>query len=701
MDAFRLRISRSLSTLFCLVASPCFAATAPVTFTELGSTAFPIYQRTDQPLLTGGAAVGDCDNDGWLDVYFPAYAEHFLYRNRGDGTFEDFTAEANLAAHAQSDFVTGRGAAFGDVDNDGDLDLFVTGYAQARHWLFINDGRCRLREEGEQRGVRVDTAALGRSVSFGDYDQDGFLDIFVTEVWSSLFAPPVAPPVSHLFRNRGVRAPGYFDDVTLSAGVALDTVPGSQPGIFPFTPRFTDFDRDGFPELAVASDFHQSRLFWNNGDGTFTDVTEAAGVGTDEYGMGAVTADFDGDGWLDWFVTSIYLAGSERGTGNRLYRYVGDRRFEDRTDAAGVRNGFWGWGTTALDFDNDGDHDLAMVNGIVVGEGDAYAEREFGPVDLTPFLTDPARFWRNSGDGTFEEIAAQVGFFDRGAGQGLVAFDYDRDGDLDLLVTHDHGVLPLLFRNDGGNQNPWLAVQLRGRVSNSYGIGSWITVVATSGRRLVQEVSASSTYFAQNGSGVVHFGLGPGASVERVEVQWPSGITQDLQPVAADALLTVVEPVSCSLPEDHCSWPRSPTPTSTSISTPTPTPTDAGVAATATPTPTPAVMESPGVTPSADASSTPTPTTPVCTGDCDADHSVNIDELILLVRIALGTFSVQSCPAGDRDGDGGVTIEEIVDAVRMALQGCVPSEARHAPHTANASPANAAGHRTSDSRRAE
>ncbi len=634
------------------------AAGAEVVFTEIGREALPISQRGSDLLFTAGAAVGDCDGDDWPDIYFPAQVEHALYRNRGDGSFEDFTEQSRLADLAQQDFFAGRGAAFGDIDNDGDLDLFVTGYAQARHWLFINDGACRFTEEAEIRGVRVDSAALGRSASFGDYNLDGYLDLFVTEVWSPLFAPPVPPPVSHLFRNRGAAAPGYFEDVTLVAGVGVDGVQGTQPGIFPFTPRFVDFDRDGLPDLAIASDFGQSRLFWNIGDGAFVDGTASARVGTDEYGMGAVTADFDGDGWLDWFVSSIYLGRTDRGTGNRLYRYAGNRVFEDITDAAGVRDGMWGWGVAALDYDNDGDQDIALANGIVPGDAEEYASREFGPVDLTPFFTDPARLWRNSGEGRFQEVAAEVGFFDRGAGQGLVAFDYDRDGDLDLLLTHDHGVPPLLFRNDGGNSNAWLQVTLRGVESNRFGIGALVTLITGSARAQVQEVSASSTYFAQNGEGVLHFGLGPATAVSLLEVRWPSGRLQRRHQLEANRRVMFVEPSTCYVEEDQACADDTPTPRPT---TPSPSTT---TAPTAFPTPTPTAT-------SQSVTRTPTASAVVsCPGDCSHDRVVTIDEILLLVRIALELAVVDQCAAGDLNGDEQVTIDEILVAVGNALLGC-------------------------------
>jgi hypothetical protein len=593
-------------------------------FTDVSAEVLPFAALAVPPQINGGAAVGDCDGDGWPDLYFPAYAEHFLLANEGGARFVDRTENSGLREATANRLFAGRGAAWGDVDNDGDLDLFVTGYADARHFLFINDGRCHFTEEAAERGVAVDSLALGRSASFADYDRDGYLDLFVTEMQSDFVNPGVPRPVSHLFHNRGAKGPGFFDDVTVAAQVALDDVPGSQPGTFPFTPRFTDFDGDGWPDLAMASDFFQSRFFWNRGDGTFEDGTANARVDTIEYGMGAVTGDFDGDGWFDWFVTSIYIPGSRKGTGNRLYRYAGARRFEDVTDPAGVRDGGWGWGAEALDFDNDGDLDLAMTNGILSSEGDAYAEQEFGAVDLSWLVSDPARFWVNRGDGTFEDQASEVGFVDHGVGNALIAFDFDRDGDLDLLLVHDHSVLPVLYRNDGGNEQHWLIVNLRGTRSSRFGIGARVALRAA-GKEQVREVSASSTLYGQNSGGWVHFGLAEAEAVDSLRVDWPSGIRQTLRDLVPNRYLTVVEPESCDgLPETDCS-----------------------------------------------SDPVPTPTPPrLCAGDCDGDGTVTVAEIIRLVRVALALAALESCPAGDRDGNGAITIDEIVAAVRSALSGC-------------------------------
>jgi len=527
------------------------AGAAGQTFVDVTATALPGLATEPgrdgrSPDYTGGAAIGDCDGDGLPDVYLTGAGHDVLYRNHGDGTFEDATLASGLGGAGGT-----RGAAFADVDNDGDLDLYATGYAEARHLLYINDGHCRFTEQALERGVAVGTRAIGRSVSFGDYDADGWLDAFVTELQSDAIDPGVPRPVSHLFHNRGAAAPGFFDDVTIAAGVAVDQVQGTQSGTFPFVGRFTDLDRDGRPDIAVVSDFHESRLFWNDGNGHFTDGTVAAGVGTDEHGMAGTTGDFDGDGLFDLFVTSILIPPYPNATGNRLYRNLGDRTFADTTDHAGVRDGSWGWGTDAFDYDNDGDLDLVMTDGAADGEGSRqYLEGEFGPVDLTPFATDPPRLWRNDGHGVFTEVAAAAGLTDPGLGQGAIAFDYDGDGDLDVLLTHDCCAPPVLYRNDGGNARHWLDVELVGRRANPRGIGAIVTATPVrGGPALVREVSASSTYLVQNGTGRVHLGLGEATSVDLLRIEWPGGTVQTLRNLSADGVQRIAEDCGNACPD--------------------------------------------------------------------------------------------------------------------------------------------------------
>ena len=517
------------------------------TFTDVTATALPGIadapgQEAKPPLYSGGAAAGDCDGDGWPDLYFTGAGHDVLYRNRGDGTFEDVTVAANLGRQTGT-----RGAAFGDVDNDGDLDLYVTGWADARHFLYVNDGRCRFAEEATARNVAVGGRAIGRSPSFGDYDRDGYLDLFVTELQSDAVNPGVPGPIGHLFRNRGSAAPGVFEETTVPAGVALDGILGPQAGTFPFTARFSDLDRDGWPDLAIASDFRETRLFWNDGTGRFVDGTAAAGVGSDEHGRGAVTADFDGDGRLDLFVSSIFADGFANATGNRLLRYDGNRTFTDVTDAAGVRNALWGWGTQAFDYDNDGDVDLLVTNGANDDEGyRLYAQTDLPGIDLVPFVADPVRLWENDGSGVFTDVAGASGLQDAGIGQGNVTVDYDGDGDLDVLLLHDPAP-PRLWRNDGGNANHWIDVELEGVRAQRDGVGALVTVTPRrGGRPLVAEVSASSTYIAQDGTARLHFGLGGQTEpVRAVRIQWPSGRVQTVKKLAVDTVHRVTEETAC------------------------------------------------------------------------------------------------------------------------------------------------------------
>ena len=520
-----LSICICLSILVLAAARPLFAQT----FSEVTATALPGIdvapgRVSAPPIHTAGAAIGDCDGDGWEDIYFTGLTHDVLYRNRGDGSFEDITVAANLGYGGAK-----NGAGFGDIDNDGDLDLYVTGLVGPRHFLYINDGACVFSEQGLARGAAFGSPSTGRSVSFGDYDRDGYLDLYAAE-WQSEDLFPDAGIVSRIFRNDGIAGPGYFTDVTLDAGLSMIEVPGPLDGTFPLTARFSDLDSDGHPDLVVAGDFAESRLFWNDGDGTFTDGTDAAGVGTDEHGMGMTTADLDGDGRLDIYVTSIHAAGVANATGNRLYRNEGGRTFSDITDAAGVREGDWGWGTEAFDYDNDGDLDLISVTGTTDNDENAILVDQDIPGlggDLSRYVDDPLRFWRNDGGGTFTEVASAVGLFETGIGRGVVPFDYDHDGDIDVLVLHEFSP-PLMFRNDGGNANHWIDIELEGLEAQRQGIGAMVVVTPAGGNPMFREMSASSTYVAQNGAARLHFGLGPGApKVANVRVEWSSGTVQN------------------------------------------------------------------------------------------------------------------------------------------------------------------------------
>jgi len=516
--------------------APAPAARAGLTFTDVTDEAgLSMVQHTgneppdcllyngifcEPERMTGGAAVGDVDGDGIDDLFLTRLeADDVLLRNRGDGTFEDITAAAGLAGLA----LDSNGAGFGDVDGDGDLDLVVTTLGDAsRFYLFINDGSGVFSEEAQARGVALDDGLphVGYGVAFGDYDRDGWIDL-VTSEWRA--AVPTTGGVIHtrLFHNRGAAMPGYFDDVTVAAGVDLVALQGLATWVF--APAFVDLDQDGWPDLTLTSDFGTSHLFWNEG-GAFVDGTAAAGVGTDENGMGSTFGDVDGDGDLDWFVTSIFDPADTcssvpcgwGGTGNRLYRNEGNRVFSDATDEAGVRDGYWGWGTAFFDADNDGDLDLVMTNGVDFPESQLPA-----PAIDDPWEADPMRFWRNDGNGVMTEESASVGLTDTGSGKGLVTFDYDRDGDLDVLVVNNQ-TGPRLYRNDGDDPGDWLRVRLVALDGNTEALGALVRVRTVPPFRWRTREMNTVSHFLGQGERVAHFGLGetPGL-VYQVAVRWP------------------------------------------------------------------------------------------------------------------------------------------------------------------------------------
>ena len=287
----------------------------------------------------GAAAVGDFDGDDWPDVFLTRIdGPALLMRNLGDGTFEDVAA----AVGVEQTHITG-GAAWLDIEGDGDLDLMTTGFGQLRHYLYINDGTGHFQERAIQHGVDLSTdlVHVGTGIGVGDYDLDGYLDMFVGD-WRSAVILDVREDHNRLLHNRGAAAPGRFEDVTEVMGIDLQQVSkdrGAQPGAYGFAPAFVDLDGDHWPELALASDYGTSRLYWNDGAGHLADGTERSHLVNDAFGMGSALGDYDGDGDLDWFISSIWVEDGRKG--NRLYRNDGDLEFVEVTDQKGVRNGGW------------------------------------------------------------------------------------------------------------------------------------------------------------------------------------------------------------------------------------------------------------------------------------------------------------------------------------------------------------------------
>jgi hypothetical protein len=308
----------------------------------------------DMEFQCAGGAVGDFDRDGDQDLFVVGGSAGVdrLYWNNGDGTFTEGAAAAGLARTHR-----GSGAAVGDVDNDGDLDLYVTSigvsFINAPHQnrLYLNNGDGTFTDVTYDAGVATNNPAQGdaHGAAFGDYDLDGDLDLAVAGWLGG----------NVLFRNDSTPGGGVvFTNVTASALGDLSSVRG-------FAPKFVDMDGDGWPELLWVADFFTSRYFVNNGDGTFTDMTASAGVGLDSNGMGNAVGDFDNDGLMDWYVTSRINATMTAGSGNMLYRATGvAHEFEEVSVDRGVNFGWWGWGTEGIDFDQDGDLDIIATNGF-------------------------------------------------------------------------------------------------------------------------------------------------------------------------------------------------------------------------------------------------------------------------------------------------------------------------------------------------
>ena len=477
-------------------------------------------------IVAGGVAAGDYDKDGFPDLFLVRgdHGPAQLFRNRGDGTFVDVASQAGVA------LAPGRysSATFADVNGDGWRDLIVVGFDGMQPVLFRNRGDGTFEDVTAASGLLL-PELHSFSASFGDYDRDGDLDLFVSR-WSSRFATRHMSG-GHLWRNDGT---GSFTDVSLAAGIPiLATRLYDVPELdLSFGGNFVDIDSDGWLDLLVSVDFMGSRVFRNRGDGTFLDVTDTDVI-DDENGMGTAIGDYDNDGDLDWFVSSIWdpngiVEGHWGITGNRLYRNDGTGNFSDATDEAGVRFGYWGWGATFADLNNDAHLDLVHVNG-------------WGPLDEAEsfeFHEDPAVCFLSNGDGTFSEGAEMLGVADTGQGRGVVAFDYDRDGDLDLFVSNNNGA-PRLFRNDGGNEEPYLGVKLIASGSNRTGIGARIRAT-TGGVTQLRELRAGTNFESQNPA-EAHFGLGAADRVDQLHVTWPDGSETTLDDVAAGRAAIVTQ----------------------------------------------------------------------------------------------------------------------------------------------------------------
>ncbi len=470
----------------------------------------------------------DYDRDGDADLYLvngaplPGFTSaqpprNHLYRNNGDGTFVDVTTRAGVG-----DTGYGMGCAAADIDNDGDLDLYLSNFGP--NVLYRNNGNGTFTDISAASGT--DDPRFGSSAAFADYDADGLVDLYVANYldftvkknvycgdWRrslrSYCHPDSYPAVPHvLYRNKGN---GVFEDVTRKAGVLRED--GKGMGVV-----WGDYDNDGDVDLYVANDSTANFLFMNSGDGTFKDRTLTGGAafseeGKTQAGMGTDAGDYDNDGDLDLFVTNLDMEN------NALYRNTGRGTFEDQSFPGGVGESSFllvGFGTHFFDFDNDGDLDIFVGNGHILDDIQEYN-------DMVTY-EQPDLLFENVG-GRFREVSARHGaaLTQKGVVRGVAVADYDADGDLDILLTQSNRPARLL-RNEGGNAGNWIEIDVRGTRSNRAGIGARITV-RSGGRQQIQEVRSGASYCSQHDLRQ-HFGLGAQERYEWVEVRWPSGLRE-------------------------------------------------------------------------------------------------------------------------------------------------------------------------------
>jgi hypothetical protein len=488
-----------------------------------------------------GCAFLDYDNDGWMDIYLvnsgpcdfytpSAPLKNALYHNNHDGTFTDVTDKAGVGG---GNF--GMGVAAGDYDGDGWTDLYVTGYG--RNILYHNNGDGTFTDVTEKAGV----AARGWSTCavWFDYDNDGKLDLFVSsfvffdksqnlyctdETTSRRYycVPRLFKPMpSHLFHNNGN---GTFTDVSKEAGIADH--PGKSFGAVA-----TDVNNDGLLDLFVANDTMPNFLFINKGNGKFEEQGLAAGVaygdsGKPRSGMGVDAADYDGDGWQDLFVANIDEEFFS------LYHNQKDLTFTDEPGEIGPATQLLsGWGLKFFDFDNDGLPDLLLVN----GHPDDYIQMRLPRVKYR----EPMLLFHNTG-GSFKNVSAESGsvFAKEISGRGMAVGDFDNDGDLDVLIS-SNGEAPLLLRNEGGNRNNWLGLQLVATRSNPAAVGAIIEWQA-GGKRHRRLRTAGGSYLSSSDPREI-LGLGAAPRIDSVEIHWPAGKTDKLTNLPINTYIKVVE----------------------------------------------------------------------------------------------------------------------------------------------------------------
>jgi hypothetical protein len=493
-------------------------------------------------VMGAGGGFLDYDNDGDLDIYLVNGQRHGsnqgpllknrLFRQDKPGKFSDVTDQAFGSAKTGY----GMGIAIGDIDNDGDVDLYVTNFGSDQ--LFRNNGNGTFTDITKEAGIN--TSGWGTSATFLDFDRDGFLDLYVATYVR--FDPEIVctdkagrkdycSPVSYrsetdrLYRNNGN---GTFTDVSARSGIGLVSWKGL--GVLA-----ADFNQDLYPDIYVANDREPANLWVNQRDGTFQDLALVLGaavnaLGQPEAGMGVTSGDADGDGDLDLFKTHF------RDETNTFYRHMGELGFQDDTAESNLGPPslpYTGFGTGFFDYDQDGDLDLAVVNGRVT-RGPLLIQKE--KPDFWDDYSEPNLLFENDGTGHFKNVSNLAGPFtsEIESSRGLAFGDIDNDGDIDLLVTNDGGQARL-FRNDLKPKGNWLSIRAKAWNRDANGA---VVIATFSGKHLKRMVQPGYSYLSSNDPRV-HFGLGESTSVDEISVEWPDGKIEKFPGVKANQFITL------------------------------------------------------------------------------------------------------------------------------------------------------------------
>lgn len=441
--------------------------------------------------LNYGVAAADFNNDGFEDIFATrSLTGGMLYQNMGDGTFTNITSQAGISTSPSAQF-----AVWGDVNNDGWLDLFI-GARDEGNALYINNQNGSFTDMATAAGVSV--GGKVKAVLFADVNKDGWLDIYIARLGLE----------NILYRSNGnPNGTGVtFSNVIYQSG-AID--PGISMGAV-----FFDYDNDGDPDLYLTHDNNMPNILYrNNGNGTFNDVSIISGTNIASFGMGVDVGDINNDGWMDIYITNLGP--------NTLLLNNGNGSFSNITQLAGVGDLGMGWGCSFLDYNNDGWQDIYVAN-------DSY---------FSPF---PNLLYHNNGNNTFSVVSANSPLHSMEGGYGFSCFDFNNDGNLDIYLANYGGTIGnQLFQNDESNAYKWLKIKTIGVESNKAGIGAKVKL-EVGNRTLVDEVSGGSGWASQN-SLIQHFGLSTADIVDLVTVRWPSGIIDSFENVASNQLLEVEE----------------------------------------------------------------------------------------------------------------------------------------------------------------